>query len=203
MRSLAIGSRWGRRRGYTLVELLAAIVIIALLAALATPSFIAMIRDRRVVRAGLFVIDTYREARTRGLSRGIAVLVRWRADGTGKGAMQIRESIIVAAGTGAVTKGCTKADWSDASTETREVSKLDFAGSAYELAEMKLFATDGSESQIGDVCYAPDGQAWVRYSDSGGWTQLTGVLRYEVTNTRTSFKRLVFVPPNGVARYQL
>jgi type IV fimbrial biogenesis protein FimT len=184
------------------VELLAAIVIIALLAALATPSFIAMIRDRRVVRAGLFIIDTHRESRTRALSRGVAVLVRWRADGTGRGAVQMREAIIVAAGTGAA-KGCTKADWSDGSAETREVTKLDFATTAYELAQMKLFSTDGVESQIGDVCYAPDGQAWVRYSDNGGWTQLTGVLRYDITNTRTNFKRVVFIPPNGVARYQL
>ena len=202
MRSLAIGSLRGRRRGYTLVELLAAILIIALLAALATPSFIAMIRDRRVVRAGIFMIDTYRAARTRALSRGIAVQVRWSADGTGRGVVQMREAIVAAAGAGAA-KGCTKADWSDGSAETREVSKYDFGGTTYELANMKLFATDGAESQIGNVCFAPDGQAWVRYADNGGWTKLTGVLRYDVTNTRTNFKRIVFVPPNGVARYQL
>ncbi len=199
---MAIRSPRGRRRGYTLVELLTAIMIIALLAALATPSFIAMIRDRRVVRAGLFMIDTYREARTRALSRGIAVQVRWRADGAGRGAVQMREAVVAAAGAGAA-KGCTKADWSDGSIETREVTKYEFQGVTYELANMKLFAADGVESQTGNVCFAPDGQAWVRYADSGGWTKLTGVLRYDVTNTRTNFKRIVFVPPNGIARYQL
>lgn len=191
----------GRGRGFTLVELLAGIVIIALLAALATPSFVAMIRDRRVVRAGLFVIDSYREGRTRALSRGVAVLVRWKADGTGRGVMQMREAIVTA-GTNA-PKGCNTADWSDGSTDTRDVSTYNFAGTAYELANMKLFSTAGAESQVGDVCYAPDGQAYVRYSDSGAMTQLTGVLRYDITNTKTNFKRVVFVPPNGVARYQL
>lgn len=191
----------GRVRGFTLVELLAAIVIIALLAALATPSFVAMIRDRRVVRSGLFLIDSYREGRTRALSRGVAVLLRWRADGNGRGAMTMRE-VIVSTGNG-VPKGCVTADWSDGSADTREVSKYNFAGSTYELADMKLFSTTGAESSVGDVCYSPDGQAYVRYSDNGAMTPLTGVLRYDITNTRTSFKRVVFVPPNGVARYQL
>lgn len=201
MHKLESRSPKGRGRGFTLVELLTAIVIIALLAALATPSFISMIRDRRVVRSGLFLIDSYREGRTRALSRGVAVLLRWRADGNGRGAMTMRE-VIVASGTG-VPKGCSTADWSDGSADTREVSKYTFTSAVYELAEMKLFSTAGVETTLGDVCYSPDGQAYVRYADNDTMTPLTGVLRYDIRNTRTSFKRVVFVPPNGVARYQL
>lgn len=191
-----------RPRGFTLVELLASITIIAILAALATPSFIGMIRDRRVVRAGLILVDTYREARTRALSRGNSVTVRWTSDGAGKGAVDVRETIIAPAGTG-VTKACTTSDWTDGSTDTRAVSKYDFAGTTFDLAGMTFRTDAGAASSSGEICFAPDGRTFVRYVANGSFTLLAGVPSYEIVNTRTNFKRIVFVPPNGVARYQL
>ncbi len=176
-------------------------MIIAMLAALATPSFIAMIRDRRVVRAGLFVIDEYREARTRALARGIAVLVHWQGDASGRGKITMREAI-VAPGAG-VTKGCTTSDWSDGSADTRVVNEYDFASPTYELLNMTAFSDAGAGAPVTDVCYSPDGRTSVRYADNGVMTPMTGVLKYEVLNNRTNQKRIVFVPPNGVARYQL
>jgi type IV fimbrial biogenesis protein FimT len=195
-------SRARSARGFTLVEMLATIMIIALLAALATPSFIAMIRDRRVVRAGLYLADSYREARTRALSRGNSTLVRWRSDGAGKGTVEMYETI-VSTTSAAVPKTCNTADFSLGSTDARVITTFDFAGTTYELANMKLYTDANAETTIADVCFSPDGRALVRYTDSGGMVPLTGVLHYDVINTRTNFKRVVFVPPNGVARLQL
>jgi type IV fimbrial biogenesis protein FimT len=185
-----------------MVEMLAAIMIIAVLAALATPSFIAIIRDRRVVRAGLYLADSYREARTRALSRGNSTLVRWRSDGAGKGTVEMYETI-VSTTSASVPKACNTADWSIGSSDTRVISIYDFAGTTYELANMKLFSEQGAETAIADICFAPDGRSFVRYTDSGAMSPLTGVLHYDVVNTRTNFRRVVFVPPNGVARLQL
>jgi type II secretory pathway pseudopilin PulG len=184
------------------VELIASIVIIALLAALATPSFIAMMRDRRVAQVGVALADTYREARSRSLARGIAVAVRWQSDGAGKGTISIRETIVLPPGQG-TTKACHTADWSSGSADTREVAIQNFAVSPFELASIQLFSEAGAGSPFGETCFAPDGRTHVRYSDAGVFLPLTGVPRFEVTNTRTQLKRTVYLPPNGVARVAL
>lgn len=190
------------RRGFTLVELLAAIVIIALLAALATPSFIAMMRDRRVTQVAVSMADTYREARMRSLARGIAVSVRWQSNGTGKGTLETRE-IDVSTLAQSVTKACHTADWSTASVDTRQVTIQDFAASIYELASIKLVSEAGSDSAFGETCFAADGRTYVRYADGGAFVPLTGVPRFEVLNTSTNQQRIVHLPPNGVARLSL
>lgn len=178
------------------------IVIIALLAAMATPSFVAMMRDRRVVRAGLMLADTYREARTRALSRGNAVMVRWTAGATGKGTIETRESIIAPAGLGVAT-GCLTSSWDAASLNTRPVSSFDFSGPTFVLAEMKFFSETNAEATLGEICFSAQGTTYVRYVDNGVWAPLAGVPHYNVTNTNTTLNRVVYVPPNGVARLQL
>jgi prepilin-type N-terminal cleavage/methylation domain-containing protein len=190
------------RRGFTLVELLAAIAIIAVLASLATPSFLAIIRDRRVTQVGILTADSYREARTRSLARGIAVAVRWQSNGAGKGTLEIREAVVFAPGQG-TTKGCLTADWSSASADTRRVSAQDFAASVYELASIQLMTEASAASAFGETCFTPDGRAYVRYADNGAFVAQTGVPRFEVLNTRTNLKRIVYLPPNGVARLAL
>lgn len=182
--------------------MLAAIVIIALLAALATPSFIAMMRDRRVTQVGISLADTYREARSRALARGIAVAVRWKSDGSGKGTIEIREALVLLPGQG-VTKSCHTADWSTGSADTRMVTLQSFASSIYELADIKLFTQAGLDSPFGETCFAPDGRTLVRYSDGAAFEPLAGVPHFEVLNTQTNFKRIVHLPPNGVARLSL
>lgn len=195
-----IRSRAGRR-GFTLVELLAAIVIIGLLTALATPSFIAMMRDRRVARAAVILADTYREARTRAMARSNAVLVRWTATGDGKGTLETRETLVQPLTLGP-SRGCNTANWAAVSTDTREVYNFNFAGSTYELAEIQLVTEGAADVGFGEMCFSPEGRTWIRYAN-GPFTQLTGVPRYSVVNKKSGFKREVFLPPNGVARVGL
>lgn len=189
-------------RGFTLVELIASIVIIALLAALATPSFIAIMRDRRVTQVGVSIADAYREGRSRSLARGIAVLVRWSSDGAGKGKIELRETVVLPPGQGP-TKACHTADWSNVSTDSRGFAVQNFSVNIYELASVKLITEGGLDTPFGEICFSPDGRAHVRYADNAAFTPLTGVPRFEVTNTRTQLKRTVYVAPNGVARLAL
>ncbi len=184
------------------MELLTVVVIIGLLSALATPSFLAMIRDRRVASAAQLVADMHREARTRALSRGNAVLVRWVAAGSGKGTMEMRESIILPAGVG-VVKSCTTADWVNGSADTRGVDVINFASGEYQLVEMKLLNENGADASFLEICFAADGRTYRRYQAVDSFLPLTGVPSFEVKNNRTNLKRTVFVPPNGVARLAL
>ena len=192
----------GKSRGFTLVELLAAIVIIGLLATLATPSFIAMMRDRRVATAGVIVADLYREARTRSLARGNAVIVRWTPAAGGKGTLEMRETIILPGGVG-VVRSCNNADWSVLSADTRAVRTVSFIGTTYELVDMKLVTEAGVDATFGETCFAPDGRTYVRYIANDAFAPLVGVPRYNIDNKNTGFKRQVFLPPNGVARMAL
>src|SRR5262245_16029461 len=98
---------------------------------MAMPSFVAMMRDRRVARAGQIVADVYREARAESLGRGIAVLVRWRSNGSGKGKIEIREVVVQPAGAG-VPGTCTTANFANGAPDTRTVSLFDFAIAQYE-----------------------------------------------------------------------
>lgn len=194
-------ARRAAARGFTLVELLAAIVLIAVLAAIATPSFIAIMRDRRVTQVAVTIGDTYREARSRSLARGIAVAVLWQSDGAGKGTLQVRETVVLPPGQG-LPKGCHNADWSDLSLDTRMVSKQNYASSQFELAAIKAKGESGADAPVAQICFA-GGRSYVRYGDAGTFASLKGVPRFEVLNTRTNYARTVFVPPNGVARLAL
>jgi len=190
------------RRGFTLVELMVSVVIIALLAAMATPSFVAMMRDRRVVRAGLLLADTYREARSRTLSRGIAVMVRWRAGAGGKGTIEMREAV-VAPGQGVAATCQSVGAWTTGSVVTREISSFDFAGPTYELANLLFLTESNASTPFADICFSPNGVTCATYLENGVCNRLAGVPRFDVTNTLTTMKRTVFIPPNGVARLQL
>src|SRR5262249_8427727 len=132
----------------------------------------------------------------------IAVLVRWRSDGAGKGTIEIKEVVVQPAGTG-LPGTCTTADFTDGAAGTRSGSKVNFDKTRDHLAALKMFTEAGAEAPFADVCFAPDGRTFRRYVETDPMDTLAGVPHYEITNTITSVKRTVFVPPNGVARYQL
>jgi len=69
--------RRGAERGFTLAEMFAVMAMIGVLAVVASPVFINMVRDRRVSRAAMQVADMYRTARTRALAKGVPVRIHW------------------------------------------------------------------------------------------------------------------------------
>jgi type IV fimbrial biogenesis protein FimT len=72
------------RGGFTLIEMMVVVSIIALMAALATPSILEILRDRRVQRHVTNFMLVLQDAKARSFGRGAAVRVDYcRAAGTG------------------------------------------------------------------------------------------------------------------------
>ena len=70
-----------RRRGFTLIETLVVVAVLAMIAIMATPSFLAWhVRDQVDARARA-LLSTLPYARSEGVLRGVRVTV-WRVDAT-------------------------------------------------------------------------------------------------------------------------
>lgn len=178
------------------------VVLIGILAAAASPSFVSGMRDRRVNRTAMEISGTYRLARYHAIGRGTAVLVRWSA---ATGDFQVREAQVQGIVAGSlISRSCQSiTNWMNPA-DTAPVTTLNTAG--IELADVELrdpTAPNGVVQVDADVCFTPRGRTYVRYAPGGQFVPLLGALRVNVTNTRTGLLRSVFVPPNGVARLGL
>jgi type IV fimbrial biogenesis protein FimT len=193
-----------------MVELLAVITIIGVLAAASAPSILRVLRDRRVNQVALQQADMYRVARSRAMGRGSAVLVRWDHDiptptpSTPAGRLTMREAVLGGTDPNAMlpTASCHTPDWTDGSTDSKYVAAFDDRRNVYEWAAAQMLDPDGDPANHVEICYTPRGRTFVREDPSAGFTPLTGVYRLEVTNTETLLVRQVIIPPNGVARIE-
>ncbi|MEO7327647.1 MAG: prepilin-type N-terminal cleavage/methylation domain-containing protein [Minicystis sp.] len=201
-------------RGFTMAEMLTVVAIIAVLAASASPIFINMMRDRRVNRAAMQVVELVRMARTRSIGRNLPIRVRWNAGGGTKarGLMTLEEPIIVSSAT---ATNCGNTQWGDV-TKVQEIARFDLAiGSnnaagtdgLYERADVKFInnsAAGGAEEAIVEICFSGTGRTYVNI---GGFVPLTKVPMFTITNAAaqngTGKVRTVYIPPTGVARLAL
>jgi Tfp pilus assembly protein FimT len=182
-------------------ELLMVIVMIGAMAALASPLFIDVMRDRRVNQGALQAAEVYRMARARALGRGSAVMVRWTAGpGAGEGTLSMREAIQGGANGPLPTSNCTGTDWAAVSTTSRAVTHLDFRTGGFGLASFAMSDASGPIA-TSELCFSPRGRTF--YRTTAGWNPLADVPRLTVRNTRTLVDRVVYIPANGAARLAL
>ena len=201
--------RLGGQRGFTLVELMIVVVIVAALAVVTVPQITRRMKDRRGQQAAQMVANLYRNARMRAMGRGGAVLVRFTAPNSGR--IDVREGIQGPASSACPmmpVSSCNLVNW-DQPTNYRDVT--DFAPGEISVYE-KVVIEAVSDPQAGaasiahmDVCFSPLGHAFVRYGVTGAWGPLTGVpvisvYRKDPSGQPIGLRRHVLLLPNGAAR---
>lgn len=212
-------SRARTRRGFTLIEVVVVVVIVAVLATLAFPALSERMRDRRAQQAALEVATLYRNARTRALARGAAVLVHFDgAVDSGSGRVEVRESI---QGTtpdpncaplpGAGCNG-SASQWADGAATNQLLTELEPGHRAefHDVVIRMRGAIAGPPADIGgtfDVCFSPIGSAFVRTDGAGAFSRMTGVaiatVGRRIAAADVGLQRQVVIPPTGAARLGL
>jgi type IV fimbrial biogenesis protein FimT len=191
------------RRGFTITELLAVIAIIGILAAAAAPSFVSLLRDRRVTEAARHVADLYRLARSRAMGRGSAVMVRWSSNavpGQTDGHFAIWEAVAgpTTSGEDRLPSARCLTDWN---TNATFVTSFD-ERRRHRHAAVGFRDENGTDLGFAEICFTPRGRAFIRTAEGGAFAPLTGVPRVEVTNMDSGMIRQVIIPPTGVARVE-
>ena len=191
------------------------VIIIAAVAALAIPAATQQIRDQRVQQAAERVSTYYRNARTRAMGRGAAVLVRYDASVKPEGVLEVREAV---RGAGQLDPNCIQLPvnvcdrpgaWVAADTRNNLVTQFDPAiRDEFNNVRIEMRGpaplNAGVQAQM-DVCFTPLGRAFVRFNQLGPFVPLTGVARARVFrtdlgNNQVGLARNVLISPSGHAR---
>ncbi|MFW5739930.1 MAG: pilus assembly FimT family protein [Myxococcota bacterium] len=209
---------WGRTRGFTLVELMAVVMLIALLALVAIPTASRAMRERRSSRAAHEIAMLFNQARSRAIARGSAVLVRYNY---ANGGFDVLEAI--AGSEGATIGNCELAPatsctvpagrWNANGDNQLLTQFRPLNNTAYEHVDVEFHQKTYALGAVGaatpaavDICIAPSGRAFYRPSNEGSvaFSAMTGNHAIKVWmhngSERIGFERHVFILPNGTAR---
>jgi len=176
------------------------VVIITALTALAIPSILKQMRDRRTRQAAEEIAAIYRQARLRALGRGSAVLVRYS-----NGGFETREAMLGSATANCVqlpASSCTSADWTGVAASLTSQQLSLWAPSTGIISEVFTNGIPtGTAATAFDVCFTPMGKTFVNTAQPPAFQSWSGVPLIRVSGADTTrLKRYVLIPPNGLAR---
>ena len=214
------------RRGFSIPELLVVMAIIGILSSLSFPKFYNMVRDRRVNRNAMELMNFYRMAKTRALGRGSAVLVRYKNTAANSVALfEMREGVVdstLTAGlfaNGLPTATCSGTTWNNSfqglagarAISTRDMGPAASNPGTYVFQGPTALAAQGAAltpQTYVDICFTPRGRTFIRYADATPWFPLTSVPRIDIQNAKLAavgagVTRSIYVPPGGLPRMGL
>ncbi len=220
---MSAGVRASRRarqpRGFSLIELMVVIVIIGIVSALAVPTMLAARTDRHAYDDAGQIMQLFREARTRAVARGGAVLIAMTTNGaSNRGTFAMYESVTVNPGgvggqnRSPVASCKTPTIWPPldptANTGIVLVDSLNLNGAPENEAdiqtELRIYAPGGvqpNQPQV-FVCFTPLGRTYYTLNTPvfDGALPIVSPLEFRVTRAAGGTIRSVLLPPNGMAR---
>jgi prepilin-type N-terminal cleavage/methylation domain-containing protein len=211
-------SRRGRQaRGFSLIELLVVIIIIGIVSALAVPTMLSARIDRTAYDDAGQIMQFFREARTRAVARGGAVLISMTMNGTDRGTFAMYESVGLNPGNvgsqSPVSSCKAPTVWQPLNPAANAgiiyVDGLNLNGNIENEANIQtelriydpLLGVQGNQ-QTAFICFTPLGRAYLSTTVPvfDGAVPSLSPLELRVTRASGGTIRSVLVPPNGMAR---
>jgi prepilin-type N-terminal cleavage/methylation domain-containing protein len=210
-------------RGFTLIELMVVVMIIAISAALAIPSIMNVVRGRKVQRSAAEIFGLISEARGRSFGRGSGIRVVW--DGTTNGGtLTLTEAVRDIDGVASFADVPEPRCWGIGAPAAFAVSDRQIAywvrpnNDGHVISTLTLDAdvypgAAPTTTNTIDLCFTPrgllyqnNGGDWVRSTGVYSWrfqAAINGVAANPFIANRGDFSRFVHLAPNGVARLSL
>lgn len=189
-------------RGFTLLELMAVVLIITVFAAVSAPTITGQLRDRRVQESARKIAMLYRQARLRSMGRGAAVLVRFTSGQFEVHEARLGPAAAVSACADLPVSSCVDTVWSD--TNSTHLVDWHIESTTGDTAGTTIAVTDssGGDRPALDICFTPMGRTFVResVSDADAFDTLSETYVATVDRTGMPRPRRVVLMPNGTAR---
>ncbi len=195
--------RWARA-GFTLVELIIVVSVIGIMAAIATPTIINLLRDRKSQRDALTLLVTLQDANARSFARGGAVVltVSKQANIVVVGLSEVTTDINGAAAGGAipspscagVVPAANTTWWQTPSADTNVDVAFNGNGGVATLV-------NGTSARM---CFTPRGRLYVFDAGTNSWQPTNELVTFKLnTQGSTGTVRRVDVFPNGASRLRI
>jgi prepilin-type N-terminal cleavage/methylation domain-containing protein len=199
LRGLPIGP--ASLRAFTLVELVVVVLIITVFAALAVPTVVIQMRDRRIQESARQIAIVYRQARLRAMGRGAAVLVRF--NGTNFNVLEARQGTAAGACENLPMSNCLDRRWVADTDLSRPVDgHIEATAGDMPDVAINMFDAGGGPVPELEVCFTPMGRAFSRedINDTVPLQPMTEAYLAKVSRTGVTRTREVVLMPNGTAR---